>query len=70
MKITRLKRGYVIRLSDSEFSAIIQQVVGDHDDPMESALPAVRAAYTKRTAKGGFFRVDEDRRASQKDQAI
>lgn len=73
MKITRLRSGYIIRLSDSDFD-LIWALVSDgesrsifeseDDAPLSAAgyTPAVQSAYTRRTKGGDLMRVDEDRR--------
>lgn len=65
MRVTKLKRGYRIRLSDTEFEAL-RELVGfgladiQVSDPGEFSIP-------KRVANamdGFFLGVDEDRRQS------
>lgn len=75
MKVIRLQRGYVIRLSDSEMDALDGMVGEAEAGEIELALiqyfsPAAKAAYRRRTgstaknpvAGGSFLRTDEDRR--------
>lgn len=52
MKITRLKRGYRIRLSDSEFSAL-QAMVSLGEAYMEGMDEIERAATLKDLGRGG-----------------
>lgn len=76
MKITRLRSGYVIRLSDSDFALLAAfaqdgecRTVHEYEDvdsaPLSTAghRPAVQAAYTRRMKSvDHFMEVDEDRR--------
>lgn len=67
MKITRLKRGYAIRLSDGEFEALFHIVMlgkADVDDTGFANLSlAARRAISGRLSDIAALRVDEDRRA-------
>lgn len=70
MKIVRLKKGYRITLSDSEFDLIsglvddgIMTYRGD-DSAYEAYISAAqKSAWTRREKGGPLMRVDEDRRA-------
>lgn len=67
MKITRLKNGYRVKLSDAEYR-LLAGMVGAADDQIADAFdiahwePAQKAAYTRRSRGGALMRVDEDRR--------
>jgi hypothetical protein len=71
MKVTRLKRGYVIRLSDNEFEMLASLVSEGEggictDGPLETqGIPKLQAnAYWRRIeAANQFLGIDEDRRA-------
>lgn len=68
MKVVKLKRGYSIRLSDSEFGVLSTFVSEAEAGEVEDALiqylePAEKAAWHKRTIDGEpFLRTDEVRR--------
>lgn len=61
MKVKRMKNGYSIRCSDSEFDAL--QVAVASMDPKGLSGNA-KAGYTRRTNGGKFLRVDVDKRVS------
>lgn len=70
MKITRLKKGYRITLSDSDMS-MLRWIVIDGESSWEGQeeheqflawSPAAKAAYTRRNKGGHVLRTDEDRR--------
>lgn len=73
MKVTRLRSGYSIRLSDSDFELLTAFAADGEsrtifESDSERALrehghsPAVQSAYTRRVKGGDYLRVDEDRR--------
>lgn len=65
MKVTRLKRGYAIRLNDTEFAAM-QEIVSHGDAEFQGVDPHEEYGIPKRIAKAMFtlhMHVDEDRRA-------
>lgn len=69
-KVTRLKHGYVIRLSDTEwdvFGAIEGFALAGMWDESLSLTKSEKAALTRQMNKrGGFFlTVDEDRRGDR-----
>lgn len=68
MKVTRLKSGYRIALSDSDYE-LLDEMIGsvERDDPdilLEMLSPRAKAAWTRRQRATGNFilQVDEDRR--------
>ena len=72
MKITRLKRGYRISLSDGEFEALsllvdhgVSASVGEGDEFLATASPAAKRAFKGRFALREPTEVDEDRRRSR-----
>jgi hypothetical protein len=68
VKVTKLKRGYVIRLSDSEFGALEYLVqLGQTDLEGEDLswhplTPAVKRAINGRFMERAAMAVDDDRR--------
>ena len=65
MKIVRLKKGYRITCSDTDFRVIEQCVdhalAGEWTETLEAETPAEKAAVTRMVNRGGLT-VDEDRR--------
>lgn len=67
MKITRLKIGYAMRVSDSEFE-VLRALLGNilsgeiEDDGMTPAQKRVLRSDRWRSAHGTLMTVDEDRR--------
>lgn len=73
MKITRLKNGYRINCSDSDYEMLVHLVNegeshflydDESDNPLRDAgwSPAAQSAATRRSKGGGLLRVDENRR--------
>ncbi len=70
MKVVRLKRGYQITLSDTEFDLISGLVSddahtyeGDKDAYNSYLSPQAKSAWTRRERSGGsLMKIDEDRR--------
>ncbi len=72
MKITRLKRGYRISLSDGEFEALsllvdhgVSASVEEGDEFLATASPAAKRAFKGRFALREPMEVDENRRRSR-----
>lgn len=69
MKITRLKRGYRMDLSDSEFLLLgnfYSHALAEAENKESYEVDydhAEKRAWTTRERDGHFFRVDEDQRA-------
>jgi len=67
MKIVRLKKGFKILCSDSDFSVLAQCVgfvlAGDVGETLEADTPAEKAAIT-RLVQRGVLSIDEDRRST------
>lgn len=71
MKIVRLKNGYRITCSDTEFELISGLVSdgahtyeGDEGAYAAYLTPRQKAAWTRRERGGVLMRIDEDRRSS------
>jgi hypothetical protein len=65
MKVTRLKRGYVIRLNDTEYEAL-DQIVAHGEAEFQGVDPHKEYGIPKRIANAMFdlhLTIDEDRRA-------
>lgn len=66
MKVTRLKRGYTIRLNDTEFEAMTQ-LMAHGEAEFQGVDPHGEYGIAKRIANAMFalhMHVDEDRRGS------
>jgi hypothetical protein len=66
MKVTKLKRGYSIRLNDTEFAALVE-LVNHGEAEFQGIDPVQEYGIPKRVAAamdGLSLRVTDDRRAS------
>lgn len=66
MKVTRLRRGYALRLNDTEFEAM-SQLMAHGEAEFQGVDPHGEYGIPKRVANAMFalhMTIDEDRRAS------